>query len=753
MAHLFRLSTARGALRIWAAGIAVAAVAAVATLGLSASAHAVVTSIPTETSSAVVGLQPRNATYWVDGRGSEFGDEEPFTFSNKEGNPVLHSTNVYAIYWDPTRYDYHGDWQHTINLFLQNLGNASSSFANVLTVDEQYTDKANEGAAYSTTFRGAYTDTEPYPVLGNCTDPHPMEPEDQVACLTDHELQQQLEHFITTHSLQKGMGTIFYLLTPPGVTVCVDGGGPTGHCSDYAATVKSYENSFCSYHSDISPTSPLTGDANTILYAVIPWTAGGKADLHLARNDRTAAYECQDGGFDPSSHPIEQHEEEHELGEKEKEELKKDSPAERQKLEEAHEREGPHEEEPNQPTAEVGPDGTYDGGLADLIVNQIAIEQQNTTTDPLLDAWQDVNHNEATDECRNFFAPIGGGGVAATETADAGTLYNQTFGEGHYYLNTAFNLAALKINYPGVPCLLGINQMPQFTAPNAVNAGDIVGFDGMESDITLDAGTKYSASGEEQTAYSTFTWNFGDGTPPVAGSAPGAPAGNSPSTSSCGVWSEPCAGSAFHTYQYGGTYNVTLTVTDVAGHTESVIHPITVDGPPPPSSGGGSGGGSGSSAGGSPALNNSTTNSSGAGNGGPPTTPGLPGPVAKAAAIGSSLGQAVKRGLLVSYSVNEQVAGHFEVLLAAATAKRLGIKGGKAFGLPAGQPESLIVGQALLVTTKGGHSMVRIKLTKSAAQRLRHVHKVTLLLRLSVRNASPQHPQSTTVLTPVVLHR
>ena len=266
----------------------------------------------------------------------------------------------------------------------------------------------------------------------------------------------------------------------------------------------------------------------------------------------------------------------------------------------------------------------------------------------------------------------------------------------------------------------------------------------MESDITLDAGTKYSASGEERPTYSSFTWNFGDGTPPVTGNAPGGPSGNSPSTASCGAWSEPCAGSVFHSYQYGGTYTVTLTATDVAGHTESVVHPITVDGPPPPPSGeggggGGSGGGSGSSAGGSPTLSNNTS-SSGGNSGTPPPPPGLPGPVAKAAAVGSSLGQAVKRGLLISYSVNEQVAGHFEVLLASSTARRLGIKGGKAFGLPAGEPESLIVGQALLITTKGGHSMVRIKLSKSAEQRLRHVHKVTLLLRLIVRNGATRAP-------------
>ena len=375
MAHLPRLSAARGALRIWAAGFAVAAVAL---LGMSTPARAVVTSVSTETGTALVGLQPRNSTYFIDGRELEGGKERPLTFANTQGNPVVHSSNVYAIYWVPTRYDYHGDWQHLINGFFQNLGNASGSFANVLTVDEQYTDKANEGAAYSTVFRGAYTDTEPYPVLGNCTDPNPMELGDRVTCLTDHEIQQQIEHFITTHTLQKGMGSIFYLLTPPGVTVCVDAGGPGGHCSDHAATAESYEHSFCSYHSDISPTSPTTGDANTILYAVIPWTAGGLADGHLAFKDRTPAWDCQDGGFDPSSHPIEEREKKHEKGLKEIEEIEKESPEEQLKAKEAEEREGPHEEEPNQPTSAPGPDGFYDTGLADLIINQIAVEQQNT---------------------------------------------------------------------------------------------------------------------------------------------------------------------------------------------------------------------------------------------------------------------------------------------------------------------------------------------------------------------------------------
>ena len=37
-----------------------------------------------------------------------------------------------------------------------------------------------------------------------------------------------------------------------------------------------------------------------------------------------------------------------------------------------------------------GPDGSPDTGLADLIVSQIGVQQQNIVTDPLLNAWQDT---------------------------------------------------------------------------------------------------------------------------------------------------------------------------------------------------------------------------------------------------------------------------------------------------------------------------------------------------------------------------
>jgi hypothetical protein len=740
---------------------------AAATLGALAFSPAVTPAgakiVETEAGAVKVGAQPRSTLLY---RGYNQVKEVPDypteptypeSFANATGAPVLASSRVYVIYWDPTD-NYHGDWQSSIDTFMHEMGAESGLFASVFSVDSQYTDAANQHAAYRSTFMGALTDTEKYPPA-TCTDPEPLlgtslpghEP-NEIACLTDRQIRAQLETFIGQHSLAKGMGTIFYVLTPPGVTVCLnEAGGDTGRCSDYVETEESYENSFCSYHSDINPDKAPSGDPSTVLYAVIPWVAGGLADVHLgvAETGLPPAYPCQDGGFNPVSKPaIEQPEKAKKLTEKEQEEFNSAKPEEKELKEKEREREGPHPEEPNQGANEVGPDGTYDHGLFDPIVNQIAIEQQNTVTDPLLDGWQDKVGNEVTDECRNWFNSSSmGGSVTANELSGAGTLSNQKLEGSLYYINDAFNLAALKLPYPAVPCLPGINLKPQFTAPDPVNAEELVGFDGMESDISLNAGTAYNAKGEPKPTYATYTWNFGDGTPTVSGYAPGQAPGNPPATLCEAPWLPPCAGSTFHSYKYGGVYEVTLTVTDVGGNTTTSMQKITVVGPPAPgSSGSSSSSGAGSGAGAIPGVNTP-------GGPGAPGAAKLPGPQATAAAVSSSLKQVARSGLVVRYAVNEQVAGRFEVLLNAVKAHRLGIVGRTATDLPAGTPASLVIGQALLVTTKGGKSSVRIKFNKSTAKRLRRAHSVTLTLRLTAHNASKQNPLFTTVMSTVVLHK
>jgi hypothetical protein len=738
-----------------------------------------------------VGLQPRSTLLLGSPLNLKEYPQNPWRFENAQGNAIVNSSKTYAIYWDPTNH-YHGDWQHVINVFLQKMGAGSNDLDNVFAVDGQYTDKANQHALYESTFHGAYMDTDSYPSSG-CTDPQSMNPFDLIGaetklgshefepvCLTDSQIQEELTAFIAEHELPKGMGTVFYLMTPPGVTVCLDAGGPTGHCSDFEGEIdeieadekirettekegklyvepesyKSYKRSFCSYHSAIDA-SNSSGGENTILYGMIPWTAGGLGDNHLTPSDQTSAFACQDGGWDPSSKPPEKHEEKKQKGTKEIAEDKEKSPEAQEKILEAELLEGPHPQEPNQVKC-VSPDGGCDTGLADLIVNQISVEQQNIVTDPLLNGWQDPSGNEATDECRDVFAYVLGGNVGAQEGSFSGTLFNEALSGDDYYLNDAFNLAGLKTSYPAATCLTGVSLEPQFTTPNTINVNEIVGFDGMESNISLAAETVFSPSGEPHTGYPTYTWNFGDGSAPVVGFAPGAPLVNSPGVSPCGApqWEAPCAASAYHSYKYGGTYEVTLTITDVGGNTGSVKEPVTIVGPPEPkpeptpiptpapapaptpSTSAPSGSGSSGSSGGSGGTGTTTT----------------PAPVLGASVTSKSLKKALSSGLPVRYSTNEQVAGNIEVLLTSSTAKRLGIKGMTATGLPAGTPKSIVVGTAVLVTTKAGQGTIRVKFTSRAAARLKGVHKLKVTLRLFARNASRQAPQTTTMLSTVVLN-
>ena len=99
----------------------------------------------------------------------------------------------------------------------------------------QYRDRSNTVAPFQALFKGSYSDTTHYPT-GKCTDPEHLS-----LCLTDAQLREQLQSFITTHGLPTGMDTIYYLLTPPGVAVCLDEAGT--HCSDYSGgrTGPSYE--------------------------------------------------------------------------------------------------------------------------------------------------------------------------------------------------------------------------------------------------------------------------------------------------------------------------------------------------------------------------------------------------------------------------------------------------------------------------------------------------------------------------------
>ncbi len=160
-------------------------------------------------------------------------------------------------------------------------------------------------------------------------------------------------------------------------------------------------------------------------YAVIPWTTGGYGDWHLLYDDQRAGWECQDGGLNPAGanggYELEA-----------EAEIYRDA-ATQEEWEEEPESKQEETENPlriaeaatcRSPTRLKCPteDGACDYGLADGTINQVALEQQDIVTDPLLNAWQDAGHYENTDECRFFFglpARRQSGGAAAHLRGDA----------------------------------------------------------------------------------------------------------------------------------------------------------------------------------------------------------------------------------------------------------------------------------------------------------------------------------------------
>jgi hypothetical protein len=575
------------------------------------------------------------------------------------GGPVLHSSDSYTIYWDPTE-TYRGDWKELINGYFQNVGADSGSLGNVFAVNSQYRD--GEGAAANrSTFRGSYTDKDPYPETGNCTEPA------EFACLSDAQVRAELKHVIELGVLPGATGpAVYYVLTPPGVTVCTDAGG-NGNCSN---STGSPPNGICGYHSAINP-----GGANQVIYAVQPWVAGDagrfiESDEPLTTSGVTAdELACQDNkGL----------------------------------------------QEPNQLSG-LNPWGNYAAGLADVIVNDLSIEQSNIVIDPLLNGWyQTTTKDEQSDMCQWVFGPETNS--SPNELTHAESLSNESINGHSYFIQWAFNSSGVTSGkYFG--CWQGVSMAPHFTAPNPVNAGDVVGFDGTESLFTLDANTT-GLPADEPFVAPVYTWDFGDGT----------------GLSGTGHASE------FHSYRYGGEYPVTLTVTDSGGNTGTFSSTITVDGPAPPAPP-------------APSSPGTTTTGSSSSNDSATTTPdsGAPPPkvVATQAASSHSLASVLRSGLVVRYSVSSQVAGRFEVLLASSVAKKIGLKGPAASGLAKGTPAQIVIAKAILVTTKGGHSSYKIKFSKATAAKLRKLHKVSLMVRMVVHN--PSSPVPTTVLSTVNL--
>jgi hypothetical protein len=170
------------------------------------------------------------------------------------GGPVMTSNTNYAFYWAPSGSPaYPGGYQSGVDQYLEDLAHDSGGEQNVDSVATQYTNGGGEAVAYDSHFAGAIVDTAPYPKNG-C--------KKATICLTDAQLQAELDSYITAHNLPRDLTHEYFLLTPPSVEDCFEASGT--ECSA-GSSVPSY----CAYHGSFA-----SSGGGQIVYSNDPYVTG-----------------------------------------------------------------------------------------------------------------------------------------------------------------------------------------------------------------------------------------------------------------------------------------------------------------------------------------------------------------------------------------------------------------------------------------------------------------------------------------------
>ena len=172
------------------------------------------------------------------------------------GGPVLHSNRTHAVFWAPvgSGLTFEPGYESLIETFLTDVAADSHRTTNVYGLSGQYSD-AGGPAAYDSTYGGAVVATDPLPSNG-CAEPPTTGP-GWAVCLTDAQLEAEIEHVIAGDDLPTSGRDVYFLITPNGLGSCID-------ANSSSCALGGSVNGYCGYHSETAAGVP---------YAVIPYNA------------------------------------------------------------------------------------------------------------------------------------------------------------------------------------------------------------------------------------------------------------------------------------------------------------------------------------------------------------------------------------------------------------------------------------------------------------------------------------------------
>jgi hypothetical protein len=208
-------------------------------------------------------------------------------FSNMDynGGPVMPSNTDFMLMWSPGGLSaYPKGFVFGISRYFRDLQHDSGGIQNVDSVGPQYNDLTGAVANYAVRFGGVMTDTDPYPA-SQCPVNTPV-----TNCLTDGQIQNEIESFVTAHHLPTDLSHEYYLLTPPHVESCFSNNPATGFDGCSAGIVPSTLGAYCAYHQN-------TATSTMVFYANMPFDATNTRCQSGARPNNLISDGEIDGGL------------------------------------------------------------------------------------------------------------------------------------------------------------------------------------------------------------------------------------------------------------------------------------------------------------------------------------------------------------------------------------------------------------------------------------------------------------------------
>ena len=162
------------------------------------------------------------------------------------GGAVMITNNVYSIYWVPAGFMVSSGYTSTINQFFRDVAADSGKSTNVYFASTQYQNSGRRFITYKSQFKGTYFDRGDFPTSG-C----PLY-SGLLTCLTDAQIQVEIERVIAVNGWVANSNTEFFMFTPKSV----------GSCFDSLLSSGCAFTQYCAYH----------GFVGSLIYANMPYT-------------------------------------------------------------------------------------------------------------------------------------------------------------------------------------------------------------------------------------------------------------------------------------------------------------------------------------------------------------------------------------------------------------------------------------------------------------------------------------------------